>query len=305
MAMLSISLVYRDVDRLPYLYALQSCARADGLEIELERHVQSGPEDWGERLKRGEVDSLAENYWGLQRFRAAGVPFVTVAAGAQTLLEYLMVRPDVKTLDDLRGKKIIIRNHGPQFSSPAVILAQLGLLNDVELVQETETERWGHWKEVLDGSGDACFMTPLYAEPAFAAGLQALDYPTFPFVGGLIVPTLTESYVAANPETVSKLVRAMFAACRRISADPAWLLDIIRTQCLEALREHFTFGGDDDVARFAHTYLGEVASDAYPTLPGLQNALEVARLQYEGLEGFNPLTMWDLSFANRVLRGAA
>jgi ABC-type nitrate/sulfonate/bicarbonate transport system substrate-binding protein len=305
--MLSICLVYRDVDRLPYLYAVQTCARADGLAIALERHVQSGPEDWGERLKRGEVDALAENYWGLQRLRAAGAPFVTVAAGAQTLLEYLMVRPEVKTLDDLRGKKIIIRNHGPQFTSPAVILAQLGLRNDVELVQETETERWGHWKEVADGTGDACFMTPLYAEPAFAAGLQALDYPTspFPFVGGLIVPTLTESYVAANEDTVGKLVRAMFAACRRISADPAWLFDIVRTRCLEALREHFTFRNDDDVARFARTYQSEVAPDAYPTLPGLQNALEVARLQYTGLDDFNPLTMWDLSFANRALRGAA
>jgi hypothetical protein len=35
-------------------------------------------------------------------------------------------------------------------------------------------------------------------------------------------------------------------------------------------------------------------------VPGLQNALDVARLQYEGLEHFNPLTMWDLSFANQV-----
>ena len=74
MAMFSICLVYRDVDRLPYLYALQACARADGLEIELERHVQSGPEDWGERLKRGEIDALAENYWGCNAFVLPGCP---------------------------------------------------------------------------------------------------------------------------------------------------------------------------------------------------------------------------------------
>ena len=103
-----------------------------------------------------------------------------------------------------------------------------------------------------------------YAEPAFAAGLKALDYPIFPFVGGLIVPTLNESYVAANAATVNKLVRAMFAACRRIAADPAWLLDIIRTQCLEALREHFTFGNDGDVARFARTYLSEPIRRRHP-----------------------------------------
>ena len=90
---------------------------------------------------------------------------MTVAAGAQTLLEYLMVRPEVQTLDGLRGKRIIIRNHGPQLTSPAVILDQLGLLNDVELVQETESERWGHWKEVFDGRGDACFMTPPTQSP--------------------------------------------------------------------------------------------------------------------------------------------
>jgi hypothetical protein len=301
MTMLSMTLVYRDVDRLPFLYALQACARADGLEIEFERHVQSGPEDWGERLKRGEIDVLAENYWGLQRFRAAGSPFVTVAAGAHTLPEYLMVRPETKTLDDLRGKKLIIRNHGPQATSPAVLFAQLGLLNDIELVCETQNERWGHWREVVDGTGDACLMTPLYAEPAFAGGLHRIDIPMLPFEGGLIVPTLTAAYIAANRDAVAKLVRAMFAACGRIAADPAWLLDITRKQCLEILSEHFTFADDAAVARFVHAYLGEVAADAYPTLRGLENALEVASLQYEGLEGFNPLTMWDLSFANSVL----
>lgn len=144
-------------------------------------------------------------------------------------------------------------------------------------------------------------MTPLYAEPGFAGGLHRIDIPMMPFEGGLIVPTLTEAYIAANRETVATLVRAMFAACGRIAADPAWLLDITREQCLESLREHFTFADDAAVARFAQTYLGEVAPDAYPTLRGLENALEVASLQYEGLDGFNPLTMWDLSFANSVL----
>lgn len=298
-----LTLLYRDVDRLAYLSALRRCARPYGLDIELVRHRQVGSEDWGEKLKRGEIDAISENYWGLQRFRAAGAPFVTVASSAHWWHEQLLVRPGIESLLDLRGKRLAVRDHGPQRSFPTVLFAQLNLVDDIEqvVVDEKELGRWGVWKAVADGRCDGCFMTPAYAAPPLAAGLHEVHYPPFAFEGGHIIPTTTEAFVAENPETVRALVYAMFDANYRINSEPDWLLEVVKADCVDDLREHFTFAVDADVARFTDDVVKEIGPLPIPTLVGLRNAVEVARLQYDGLDDFNPLPMWDLSFAREAL----
>lgn len=303
----SISLLYRDVDRLPYLHALRRCALAAGLDVRLVRHVQAGSEDWSEVLRRGEVDAIAENYWALQRFRAAGEPFVTLASAAHRWMELLLVRPGIRSLEDLRGKKVAVRLTGPQASFPKVLFARLDLLDDIELViySEKETGRWGHWKPVVAGDCSACFMLPSYADAALAAGLTAIASPEFAFDGAHIIPTTTEAYVAANRETVRGLVGAMFEASERIASEADWLLEIVRADCLDALREHFPLAGDAEIALFTERQRAEIAPVPIPTLEGLRNAFDVARAQYETLEGFNPLLMWDLSFARHTFAARA
>jgi len=300
-----IRLLYRDVDRLPYLYALVRTARAYDVEIELVRHVQAGSEDWGERLKRGEIDAISENYWGLQRFRSAGAPFITVASSAHAWLEWLLVRPGINSLDDLRGKKLAVRDTGPQRSFPTVVLRQLGLIDAVEqvLVTEKAEGRWGNWKAVVDGRCDAAFIQPAYGDPGLAAGLHPIDYIPFAFEGGYIIPTLMEDYVAANPDTVRGLVFGMFDACRRAKTEPGWLLEVTRAEALDELAEHFSFSNDAAVERFVMHQIDEIAEIPIPTLQGLSNALEIVKVQFPGqvTDDFNPLVMWDLSFAREAL----
>src|ERR1700733_9232224 len=153
-----MTLLYRDVDRLAYLCPLKRVAAEKGLEIELVRHRQAGSEDWAERLLRGEIDAIAENYWGLQRFRPGGAPFVTVASSAHEWVEWLMVRGSIASIEDLRGKRFAVRDHGPQRSMPAVVFGHWGLLADIEqvVILDKEVGRWGVWKAVADGRCDAC-----------------------------------------------------------------------------------------------------------------------------------------------------
>jgi hypothetical protein len=49
--------------------------------------------------------------------------------------------------------------------------------------------------------------------------------------------------------------------------------------------------------------IDEIAEIPIPTLDGLSNALEIVKVQYPGsVDGFNPMEMWDLSFARQALR---
>jgi hypothetical protein len=296
--MLAMRMLFRDVDRLPYLYGLRACAQARGLDVTLVRHQQAGKEDWGQTLRRGDVEAIAENYWALQRYRAAGVPFVTVASAAHRWVEVLLARPGITTLADLRGKKLAARLTGPQASFPKVVLGRAGLLDAVEIVtySENDTGRWGHWKSVADGTCDACFMLPSYADAARAAGLVEVPFGAFPFDGAHIIPTTTEAYVASKRENVRLLVEAMFDACERVTNDPAWF----RARFVEALadlREHFDLPDDAAIDRLCAIQRDEIGTVPIPTPQGIENAYDVALLQYPELAGFNSLVMWDLSFA--------
>jgi hypothetical protein len=295
-------MLHRDVDRLPYLIGLRHSAQARGLEIDIVRHQQAGKEDWGENLRRGTVDVIAENSWALQRYRAKGVPFVTLASAAHVWQELLVARAGITTLADLRGKKLAARLTGPQASFPKVLFERTGLAGDVEIVTyaEKDTGRWGHWQKVADGTCDACFMLPSYIEPAYAAGLQDVSYPVFAFDGAHIVPTTTEAFVAGNRATIRTLVESMFDTNARIQADAAWFRECA-SEARGALLEHFNFDDEAAFERFCAYQRAEIAPLPIPTAQGIANAYDVACPQFPDVAGFNSLEMWDLSFAREIL----
>jgi ABC-type nitrate/sulfonate/bicarbonate transport system substrate-binding protein len=306
---MKMRMLYRDVDRLPYLYGVRHYAEKRGLDLTLVRHRQTGREDWGEKLRRGEVDVIGENYWALQRYRSQGVPFVTVASSSHIWTEVLLAAPDIAGIPDLRGKKVAVRLTGPQHSAPAVLLKRAGLFDSVELAvySEPETGRWGHWKKVADGTCAACWMLPLYAAEARAAGLIEIPYEPFIFEGGHVVPTMTESYIAGNREAVRVLVEAMFDACERVDNDAAWFRERVVDAIDELHERHPEITSDGDIDRAAKILRAEIAAIPFPTAEGIKNAYDVATLQFPEIEGFNSLLMWDLSFARSACgeRGAS
>jgi hypothetical protein len=298
----SLRLLYRDADRIPYLLALRDAARTRGLDLELVRHRQVGKEDWGEALKRGEIDAIAENYWALVRYRAAGDPFITVASASHRLRENLLARPGIATVADLKGKRLAVRSTGPQGWFPQVFFRQAGFGGDVTFVTipEAETGRMGLWKAVVSGDCDACFVSTLYMDAPVAAGLHAIAFEPFAFEGGHIVPTTTEAFAAAHPDAVQALVDAMFDTCERFVTDDAYMLECVR-RGLDELRENLALAGEPDIVLAAGRLREEIGPVPVPTLRGIQNALEIIVERFPELDGFNPLMMWDLSFARKAL----
>jgi hypothetical protein len=299
---LRLRLLYRDVDRIPFLLAVQDAAHAHGLDLELVRHRQIGKEDWGEALKRGDVDAIAENYWALVRYRAAGDPFVTVASASHWWREYLLARPGLDTVHDLKGKRLAVRSTGPQPWFPAVFFAQAGMAGEVTFVTipEAESGRFGLWKAVVSGDCDACFVSKLYAEPPLQARLHEIEYPPFPFTGGHVVPTTTEAFAYDNPDAVQALVDAMFDACERCVDDDGYMLELVR-RGTGLLREYHTLSSEAEAVRTAAILREEIARVPIPTLRGIQNALDLVTVRFPELDGFDPLLMWDLSFARIAL----
>lgn len=306
----SLRLLYRDVDRTPYLFTLKACAERLGLKLELIRFdmmslASSGPTglDWGELLMSGAVDVVGENYWGLQSYRAAGRPVLCLASNTSLWTEKLLVGPGIKSIDDLRGTRFALRSPGPQALLPKVWLADMGLASSVEVVTypDQEVGRWQHWTKVASGECHACFLTNVYADRALAAGLTELPYRPYPFEGGNVTLTITEALAQRQPEAVQALVDAAFDATAAFKSDPETVLAIMRTQCARLLAENFGELDDERIRRLYEVLRDELSDSPLPTPEGIASARRIRLGTAPELEAYNPMIMWDLGYARRAI----
>jgi hypothetical protein len=306
----SLRLLYRDVDRTPYLFTLKACAERLGLNLELIRFdmmslASSGPTglDWGELLISGAVDVVGENYWGLQSYRAAGRPVLCLASNTSLWTEKLLVGPGIKSIDDLRGTRFALRSPGPQALLPKVWLADMGLASSVEVVTypDREVGRWQHWTKVASGECHACFLTNVYADRALAAGLTELPYRPYPFEGGNVTLTITEELAQRQPEAVQALVDAAFDATAAFKSHPETVLAIMRTQCAQLLAENFGELDEDRIRRLYEVLRDELSDSPLPTPEGIASARRIRLGTAPELEAYNPMIMWDLGYARRAI----
>ena len=94
------------------------------------------------------------------------------------------------------------------------------------------------------------------------------------------------------------------------------LLKIMREECLDQLKEHFEIPDDRRLESLYEILREELAEYPVPAPEGILNALRVVRGESAGRPqrethtyeddvlppSFNPLLMWDLSFAREALR---
>jgi hypothetical protein len=309
-----LTILYRDVDRAPYLCVLADQARRRGLQVQLRRHAlrsQPSAPDWSELLLKGEVDIIAENYWGLQLRRAEGAPLVSLACVVNHWPEQLVVQPSLTCVADLRGGRFALRSNGPQRLFPPAWIRDRGISDvDFVLVAEGEVGRWGHWKRVADGTCRACMVANLYLQPALDAGLTVIPYDPPAFAGGNVVLTTTESLLRARRGELQTLVDATFATTGLFKAAHPVVDATISQQCLPLLSEHFGALSDAAVSALRALLAAELSDLPIPTAEGIDMTWRMARQTGKGdLSAVNPLLMWDLSLAratlgHRLLEGA-
>jgi ABC-type nitrate/sulfonate/bicarbonate transport system substrate-binding protein len=294
--MSKVRILYRDYDRAPYLYVLRSAARALGLDVELTKAELGGR--YPEFLAEGATDFLAENYWTLQTWRARGSPFVSVASTVTVLNETLLVDPSITSISELRGKRLAVRAVGPSKLIPLLWLEDNGLGGDVEPVffPDDVVGRWGNWRKVAARECDAAFVTNLYAHEGLAAGLRALPIRPYGFLGNITLTT-TEAFIDSHREKVQTLVAAMFEASRTFRNDPEKTMSIISGEPQRLMEVQ----SRSEMERIYDVLKSELSEIPLPSAAGIANTHRMLLDSMPKLAEFNPLTMWDFSFARAVL----
>jgi len=292
--MASLRVLYRDYDRAPYLYTVRRAAEAYGLDVALEKAPLGGR--FPEMLQEGATDVLAENYWGLQSLRASGVKLLSVATAVTNLNEKLFVAPSVTGVADLAGKSVALRGVGPSALIGALWLKDHCPTAKGVVVSEDEVGRWGNWKKVVSGECAAAFVTNFYQDHPLGAGLKELPVEPYGFIGNVTFTT-TEAIAATRRDDIQALVNAAFDASRLFKHDPAKALSIFASDP----RKLMEIQDDREMERVYTILAGELSETPMPSAAGISNTHRMRLSRNPELAEFNPLAMWDFSFARGAL----
>jgi ABC-type nitrate/sulfonate/bicarbonate transport system substrate-binding protein len=207
----------------------------------------------------------------------------------------LVVPQWFKSLDDLKGKKMAVRDLGRPHRI-TLWLRKVGLEKTVEtiIVPDKEVGRWQQWRKVVSGECAACFMAPIYLPAALAAGLK-----TFPATEAEIVslfaqacltefgrnnPALMRDYLKAVIHALALLIYRRDEAMEIIAQEPMRLMKL--TDYSELHRQV------DSIAELLQV-------KPYPTIEAILNTDEIAAQEY-GPTVDNPLTLWDLHWLKEL-----
>jgi hypothetical protein len=126
-----------------------------------------------------------------------------------------------------------------------------------------------------------------------------MDPEPYGFIGNVTLTTL-ENFATSRRDDVQKLVDAAFDASRLFKHDPAAAMEICMREPVKLLK----LDGRAAMERLYDILREELSEQPIPTPEGIANTRRMALTRIPELKDFNPLAMWDLSFARAALKRA-
>lgn len=219
-----------------------------------------------EALLSGDADFIAVSYGSMMKINQQGKAVHSVANITRNCLFHLVAQPDIKSLQDLRGKRIGVPKVGEEVT--AVIRAALkraGMDPDkdvkwvsvgiegtmVAAMKRGELDAVGAVGEWRDHLLRAVSGTHVLIDYSNAKDLERyLGAKTYP----LAHVQMTEEFIKKNPETVQRVVNAVIKSLRFINTHTP-------DECIDVVKEKYWAEADRDVLV---QYLKEI-KDAFST----------------------------------------
>ena len=285
----SVTLAYRDDDRTPVIFAIREMAKQHyDLDVRVERIKDEA--EYEASLFNGTADILIEHLEYLYREAKRGKKVTFFCAPSKGGGLELVVRQNVASVDEFRGKKIAVRSHG-QPHAVTLWLRMLGLDRTVEtvIIHDKEVGRWGQWKKVASGECIAAFMSPLYLSDALNAGLKVLPAPDIPIVGHFAQACLAD-FARTHDDVMRAYVKAVLHALAWLTLNPRAAFTALERE----LRSAMELSDVAELRRRFDAVVGGLKLRPYPTPQAIANTYEIATIEYPEALGLNALSLWDL-----------
>jgi sulfonate transport system substrate-binding protein len=300
MANRQLRIIYRSNSHAPLWIVADKSGSWEKNGLEVDTSPQLIREKAVESLKNGHVDLISGNHHNLYARNAKnGEDFVHLAQATNNWTENkLVVRPAIRSVQDLKGKKIV----ADKLTSHAglniwLFLKQEGLdadRGDVELV-ELRGSSEDRWKKVLAGEYDGTFVTIPHDSRAAQAGAHVITGRAIPMIRGVTLTT-TMTFVKNHPEEIRLLTKGF--------VDAIHFFLTRRQETLEILNEHacpiLKLEPGAEVETLYHEWAQSLERRPYPSLAAISNVFQLALRRNPEIAGYNPLALWDTHFVREL-----
>lgn len=252
-----------------------------------------------ESLKDGSVDVISGNHHNLYARNAKGEDFVHLAQAANTWTDNLMVvRDGIKSVQDLRGKKIAVdKLNSHSGLNVWLFLRQEGLdvdRGDMDLVAipGSAEERYSR---VLKGEFDATFVCIPHDQRVVKAGGRVIPVRVMPMIRGVTLTT-TMTFVKSHEEEIRRLIRGFVDTIHFFLTRKEETLKILKNHLPAALG----IKTDEELAALYGEWAESLERKPYPSMDAMANVFQLALRRNPEVEGYNPVAMWDTHYLREL-----
>jgi ABC-type nitrate/sulfonate/bicarbonate transport system substrate-binding protein len=300
MANRKLRIIYRSNSHAPLWLVADKSGSWQKNNLDVDTSPQLVREKAVESLKNGHVDLISGNHHNLYiRNAKNGEDFVHLAQATNNWTENkLVVMPGIRSVQDLRGKKIA----ADKLTSHAglniwLFLKQEGLdvdRGDVELV-EVRGSSEDRWKRVISGEFTGTFVTIPHDGHAAKAGAHVINVRAIPMIRGVTLTT-TMTFVKNHPDEIRLLTKGF--------VDAIHFFLTRKQETLEILKEHASpilkLQSEQEVETLYDEWAQSLEHKPYPSLTAISNVFELALRRDPEVAGYNPLALWDTHFVREL-----
>ncbi len=247
----------------------------------------------------GVVDFVSGNHISPYGLVAKGKPIVSLASPSNSVNDKLVSRAPIKSLNDLRGKRLAdttVTDKGGGYNhirgNHMLYVLKAGLkLEDVQWLEiadiMSEEFRRDQIIAIKDGKADAGIVTG-GAEKFEKEGLHVLELGRLPMING---PTLTSTItnLQRKDRLAERLVRALVLGIHYARSNPQETERI-----LAGLRRRVP------EANATYNSVAKLLPKPYPDLRGIANAYELCCMKDPKAKELSPIALWDLHYLREL-----
>jgi NitT/TauT family transport system substrate-binding protein len=247
-------------------------------------------------LIAGDIDMGGMSGTTMAAPRLQGADPVLIASFLNSFQFRLVARPEIKSVADLRGKRIGVAGFGLGAHRGAqLILAKLGLNPDTDVVMLQIGGEPTRIAALISGAIDATVVNPPLHNRAMEAGMKVLanmEEMGIPFQASALVTT--ERFIKNNPDVTRRSVRSIIEAIHLIKTNPE---TVKRT-----IRKYMRVKEDRDAEEAYQIIRDIVPRKPYPSLEAVKGVLDELSPKMPAAKTANPRDFVDVRFIEELDR---
>jgi NitT/TauT family transport system substrate-binding protein len=228
--------------------------------------------------------------------RLQGADPIIIASFLNSLQYRLVVRPEIKTPTQLKGKRVGVAGFGLGAHRGAqIMIAKLGLNPDTDVVMLQIGGDPTRLSALLSGNIDASVFNPPLYKRAVEAGMRVLaniEEMGFPVQASALVTT--EQFVRKNPDLTRRAIKSIIESIHLIKTNP----DLTK----RAIRKYMRFRDDRDTDEAYQIMRDVTPRKPYPTVEGIKTVLDELALKVPAAKAAQPSEFMDTRFIEELDR---